>query len=94
MKVSTLAYDEIIYTRTDYDESLRASVARMGFAFPLKVKKEDGQVVCVDGHKRLSALGDILKDDPDFKHRHKIPVIFTDGEDVRTNDAWRGRNVH
>ena len=49
---------------------------------------------CEDGHKRLSALSDILKEDPSYKRGDKVTVIIENSSNVRSNDCWRGRNTH
>ena len=65
MRIKERHLDEIDYIYTPYSHSLKESVKRIGFSIPINVKEIDGKLVCVDGHKRLSILHDILVEDPE-----------------------------
>ena len=94
MRLNQLTLDQIIYNYTDYEEGLYLSVKRIGFSFPIKIKQIDDQYYCVDGHKRLTVITDILKEDPLYKRGNKVTVIIENSTNVRSNDCWRGRNTH
>ena len=94
MRLNQLTLNDIIYEYTEYSETLYASIKRIGFSFPVKVKLIDNKYYCEDGHKRLSALSDILKEDPSYKRGDKVTVIIENSSNVRSNDCWRGRNTH
>lgn len=66
----------------------------IGFSFPIQVRIENDQYVCVDGHKRLTILEDILKEDPSYKRGRNVHVIIKNNGDQRSNDCSRGRNTH
>jgi len=94
MRLNQLALQDIIFQYTEYNESLYNSVLRIGFSFPIKIRVENNQYYCIDGHKRLSILSDILKSDPDYKRGDKVTVIYTNSDNIRSNDCWKGRNTH
>ncbi|MBO6048039.1 MAG: ParB N-terminal domain-containing protein [Erysipelotrichaceae bacterium] len=92
MRIKELSINEIKFERKNYKESLMNSIERIGFSFPIKVKHSDGEYVCVDGHKRLSALEDLIH--KGSKRSEMVKVIIVDSDDNRSNDCSRGRNVH
>lgn len=94
MRIIKVPINEINYQKTEYDQNLYNSIVRIGFSFPIKVSLTDSGYVCIDGHKRLSALEDILKDDPLYKRGNLVAVIVDNNGNVRSNDCWRGRNHH
>lgn len=94
MRVRELMLHDITYHQCDYTESLYRSVKRIGFSLPVKVKYQGNDIICVDGHKRLSVLHDLLEEDPTYHRGAKVPVVFIDNGDIRSNDASRGRNIH
>ena len=49
---------------------------------------------CIDGHKRLSVLQDILQDHISYSRGSFVPVIIKNLGNDRSNDCWRGRNHH
>ena len=85
---------DIQFEYKEYDQSLYQSVERIGFSFPISVHMVDNQYVCVDGHKRLSVLKDILEVNPDYKRGTLVTVLVKNNENVRSSDCWRGRNTH
>lgn len=64
MKIMQVPFHMITYTATSYKDSLKQSLLRMGQGFPILVKKTDTGYLCLDGHKRLSAMKDILQEQP------------------------------
>lgn len=94
MRLKQLLLEEIVFDKRSYDQSLYDSICRIGFSFPIKVRQENHQYICIDGHKRLSVLSDILKKDKQYKRGNKVTVIIENSENVRSNDCWRGRNTH
>lgn len=94
MRINQLSINEIQFHYTAYSDSLYRSIKRIGFSFPIKVKLENNQYYCLDGHKRLSILQDILKEDPFYERGHLVHVIIENNGNIRSNDCWRGRNTH
>lgn len=85
---------DISFEKKAYTQSLYDSVMRIGFSFPIQVYKDDKYYYCVDGHKRLSVLQDILKADPHYKRGSQVLVLVKDGINNRSSDCWRKRNSH
>ena len=94
MRVRQLKLSDINYTYTVYREALYDSVKRIGFSVPVKVRQTESGMVCVDGHKRLSILHDLLEADPHYQRGDLVPVIIVNQDDIRSNDCSRGRNSH
>ena len=94
MRIKKVTLDQIQYETKPYEESLYESVMRIGFSFPIYVNVVEHGYRCVDGHKRLSVLCDILKDHPDYRRGNTVNIVVKNNEDVRSNDCWRGRNTH
>lgn len=94
MRVRALRLDEIRFTYKEYEQTLYDSVKRIGFSFPVTVKIENDHYICLDGHKRLSILTDLLKADPHYKRGDQVNVIIKNNGDERSNDCSRGRNTH
>lgn len=94
MRINQLCIDEIEFQYTSYTDNLYQSILRIGFSFPIKVILMNNTYICVDGHKRLSALRDILKENPQYKRGNKVNVIIENNGNTRSNDCWRGRNTH
>lgn len=85
---------DISFQYTPYRQSLYDSILRIGFSFPIHVRVEDNEYICIDGNKRLSALVDILKEYPDYKRGTEVCILIKDGINDRSNDCWRSRNHH
>lgn len=85
---------QIQFQYQSYSQSLYDSIIRIGFSFPIQVNVINNQYICIDGHKRLSALADILKADPHYHRGSKVTVLIKNSENVRSSDCWRGRNTH
>lgn len=94
MRYIKVDINEIEFEYKSYDLSLYSSVERIGFSFPISVNEINGQYICVDGHKRLSVLKDILINNPDYKRGSLVTVLVKNSTNVRSSDCWRGRNTH
>lgn len=90
MKIQKYSLAEIAYETKAYPETLYESIKRMGLGFPILVKRLDnGHLVCVDGHKRCSAIADILRENPTSRLQN-VPVIL---EGARS-DSGTTKNHH
>ena len=94
MRIIKVPIHQISYQKTDYSQQLYDSIIRIGFSFPIKVSLIDEGYLCIDGHKRLTALEDILKDNPSYHRGDLVAVIVENNGNTRSNDCWRGRNSH
>lgn len=94
MRIISLSLSQIQFETKDYELSLKESVLKRGLAFPLKIRIENDQYICEDGHKRLTILSELALIVPNHKYVLKIPVILVNTSNNRSNDCWRGRNVH
>lgn len=94
MRIIKVELSKIKYNYQQYDQSLYDSILRIGFSFPISVTIKDNQYICLDGHKRLSVLKDILIHIPDYKRGQDVCVIVKNNDNTRSNDCWRGRNSH
>ncbi|MGN1183128.1 MAG: ParB N-terminal domain-containing protein [Faecalibacillus sp.] len=94
MRIKKINYQYIHFEYKQYSQSLYDSIKRIGLSFPIKVNMIDHQYYCIDGHKRLSAIQDLLKNEKGYEKRQEIPfIIYNDGS-TRSNDCWRSRNTH
>ena len=60
----------------------------------VKVNIINGKYYCKDGHKRLSIIQDLLKNEEGYEKRRDVPyIIYNDGSS-RSNDCWRDRKMH
>ena len=85
---------KINFEYRSYPQSMYDSVRRIGLSFPVKVDIIDGKYYCKDGHKRLSIIQDLLKNEEGYEKRRDVPyIIYNDGSS-RSNDCWRDRNMH
>lgn len=94
MRIIKVELSKIKYNYQQYDQSLYDSILRIGFSFPISVAIKDNQYICLDGHKRLSVLKDILSQMPDYKKGQDVCVVVKNNDNTRSNDCWRGRNSH
>lgn len=76
MRIRSVSLEEITYNYTDYSQALYDSVRRISFSFPITIRIEGKRYVCVDGHKRLSVLHDLLLEDPHYKRGDQVKVII------------------
>ncbi|MBM6841303.1 hypothetical protein H6A03_07085 [[Clostridium] spiroforme] len=95
MRIKKTDYSCICFEYKPYSSTLYDSIRRIGFSFPVKVNiDEHGCYHCIDGHKRLSALQDLLVREKGYEKRREVPfIIYNDGSS-RSNDCWRSRNTH
>ena len=93
MRIQQVDINEIIFNKVDYPESMYKSIKRIGLSFPIKVVIENDKYYCQDGHKRLSAISDI-NDAETYQRRRKINIVVMNNGNSRSNDCWRGRNMH
>lgn len=94
MRIIKVPLSKIQFQYTPYSEELYQSIIRIGFSFPIKVNETEHFYQCIDGHKRLSALNDILKTMPDYHRGDQVCIIVENNGHTRSNDCWRGRNTH
>ena len=60
MRIHQLDINDIQYQKKEYSDSLLSSVKRIGLSIPVKVRYENGQYYCQDGHKVLLLVLKIL----------------------------------
>ena len=73
MRIIKVDISQINYQYRDYDQNLYDSVMRIGFSFPIQLIIKDNKYLCLDGHKRLSVLQDILEKNPQYK---RVELFF------------------
>ena len=66
----------IQYQYKEYSKSLYDSILRIGFSFPISVRQSENGYQCLDGHKRLSVLHDILEKDPHYRRGREVYIFF------------------
>lgn len=95
MRIRMIDFKQIHFEYRKYSRSMYDSIKRIGLSFPVKVNTDEaGHYVCIDGHKRLSAIYDLLKNESGFEKRRQVPfIVYNDGSS-RSNDCWRSRNNH
>lgn len=94
MRIIKVPLSQIQFQYTTYSKNLYDSILRIGFSFPVKVMQENNQYRCIDGHKRLSVLHDILIHQPNYHRGDQVCIIVENNGNTRSNDCWRGRNTH
>lgn len=91
MKLHTIDFDAIAYTKKPYDPALRESLLRMGIGFPLHMRKlTNDRYECIDGHKRLSVIHDILLEQPN----HKLSNVLIICLDEARTPSGTAKNHH
>ena len=75
MRVEALSLQEIQFTYTEYSQALYQRLLRIGLSFPIRVLHDQEGYHCIDGHKRLSAIYDILQQNPKERHFQSIKAI-------------------
>ena len=94
MRIRKINFQEINFEYCSYPQSMYDSIKRIGLSFPIKVNIINGKYYCKDGHKRLSIIQDLLKNEEGYEKRRDVPyIIYNDGSS-RSNDCWRDRNMH
>ncbi len=86
MKIETCFITDIQFKHVAYPSSLKESLLRMGQGFAVHVKQSERQFICVDGHKRLSAITDILKTQPDHPLQ-SIKILIMNGARTASGTA-------
>lgn len=94
MRIIKVPLSQIQFQYQNYTQTLYDSIVRIGFSFPIKVIQIDDTYQCIDGHKRLSALKDILDNIPHYHRGDQVCIIIENNGNMRSNDCWRGRNTH
>lgn len=93
MRIQQVDITEVFFQTKEYTQGMYDSIVRIGLSFPVKVSLEQGKFYCQDGHKRLSAIANMDKLEV-YKKRRKINIIVINNGNSRSNDCWRGRNMH
>ena len=93
MRVQQVDISEIIYEKKDFTDSMYESIKRIGLSFPIKVIIKDDKYYCLDGHKRISAIHEMINEDI-YQKRRKINIVVMNNGNNRSNDCWRVRNMH
>lgn len=93
MRIQQVDIEDIIYIEKDYSKSLYESIKRIGLSFPVKAIIEDDKYYCQDGHKRISAIYDMIDEDV-YSKRRKINIVVMNNGNSRSNDCWRVKNMH
>lgn len=77
MQLLLLILSDIQFEEVTFSTSLYESIQRIGLNFPIQLTcDENGVYHCVDGHKRLSAIKQILQDQPDHPKFQKIRCVL------------------
>ncbi|MEG0469041.1 MAG: hypothetical protein RR531_02050 [Longicatena sp.] len=92
MRIDHIRMDEITYKKQEYSPALLESLKRIGLNFPIRVRMRQDGYECSDGNKRLSAIEDILNQDPDCPRFQTINVIIE--EHARTAAPHSLHNHH
>lgn len=92
MRVERINPLEIQYQECAYSLSLKESLIRIGVSFPIRVRKTEQGYECIDGHKRLSCIHDMMRENPAFAKTQTIPVILEHHE--RSAPPMHLRNHH
>ena len=80
MRIRKINFQEINFEYRSYPQSMYDSVRRIGLSFPVKVDIIDGKYYCKDGHKRLSIIQDLLKNEEGYEKRRDVPYIIYNDE--------------
>ncbi len=92
MRMQKVPLTKISYEYKEYSKELYDSILRIGFSFPVTVSLNNHKYICIDGHKRLSVLQDILNNYPEYHRGSTVCIVVK--EDMRSNDCWRRINIH
>ena len=92
MRIEQIPLSAITFQKTAYPPALKASLLRAGLNFPIHVSMRENGCVCVDGHKRLSAIEDILAEDKDNPKFQTISILVI--EHARTAPPYTLHNHH
>lgn len=94
MRITYIDMENIDYSECEYDEMLFQSIKRIGCSFPIRVIQKGTRYECIDGHKRLSILHELLKQEALTKDRRKIAVMIQNDGSMRSDGGWSLRNHH
>lgn len=61
MRILQISLSDLNFNKTAYSMTLYDSISRIGLNFPIQIEKNEHGYQCIDGHKRLSAIMDIIK---------------------------------
>ena len=92
MRIDQVTLQDISFTYTKYSTVLKDSLLRVGLNFPIYISRCEEGFVCSDGHKRLSAIYDILQQQPQHPKFQTIKVIIKEG--ARTAPPYSLHNHH
>lgn len=92
MRINSISIDEISFKHTEYTPLLKDSLLRVGQNFPIYVSRKNESFSCLDGHKRLSAIYDILQECPENQRFQNLKVIIQ--EEARTAPPYTLHNHH
>ena len=72
MRIRKINFQEINFEYCSYPQSMYDSIKRIGLSFPIKVNIINGKYYCKDGHKRLSIIQDLLKNEEGYEKRMEV----------------------
>lgn len=76
MRIRKINFQEINFEYCSYPQSMYDSIKRIGLSFPIKVNIINGKYYCKDGHKRLSIIQDLLKNEEGYEKEGMFPILF------------------
>ena len=76
MRIRKINFQEINFEYCPYPQSMYDSIKRIGLSFPIKVNIIDGQYYCKDGHKRLSIIQDLLKNEEGYQKEQMFLILY------------------
>lgn len=94
MKIQRTSINNIQFETKVYDESLKNSLLRIGISIPVRVSLTENGYRCLDGHKRLSAISDILKENSNHPKFQTIRIVVVNDGSLRTPNGWERMNHH
>lgn len=92
MQIKGISIQHILFVYQPYPITLKKSLLRAGVQFPLQVRMQGDRYICLDGHKRLSAIQDILQEDATHPKFQSIRVQMV--EHARSAPPWHTHNLH
>lgn len=94
MRIHKAKIEDIDFQYQPYRNSLYQSIKRIGLSFPIKVNIVNQKYQCIDGHKRLSVIFDLLKNEAGYETLKEVNILICNDGSTRSNDCWRSRNTH
>lgn len=92
MKILYIPLKEIQFETKKFDDTLAFSISRISLSFPIKVKKIENGYLCIDGHKRLSAIKWLIDQHTNTRDFTTIPAILV--SNARTDNGWSRKRYH